>query len=213
MADIRCGILALASSCASVACADARADAHPDVRPDADHEILENQSLCDLRTRADGVQDRLHRLLDEGVVARHQLDTREADVCTCQHATRATCPLSPRRRRDAVGEHAVRGGIAYLGTNGGGIERIDLANSVCLTASAITRALRPLEKLGLVVTERSERDARQSLAKLTPAGTELLEDAKGIFQDALRDLPLHGLKKREIIEFQNRLEEINKSLR
>lgn len=108
-------------------------------------------------------------------------------------------------------EYRILSSLAAADTYGS--TRIDLANSVGLTASAITRALRPLEKLGLVVTKRSERDARQSLAKLTPAGNELLEDAKGIFQDALRDLPLHGLKKREIIEFQNRLEEINKSLR
>lgn len=101
---------------------------------------------------------------------------------------------------------------ALSATNAGGTTRIDLANAVGLTASAITRALKPLEKLGFVVTERSERDARQSLAKLTPAGQELLGDAKGICQDALRDLSFNTLKAREIGEFRNRLGELKKSM-
>jgi len=40
---------------------------------------------------------------------------------------------------------------------------VDLAAAVGLTPSAVTRALRPLEKLGCVATQKSERDARRSL--------------------------------------------------
>lgn len=61
--------------------------------------------------------------------------------------------------------------------------RVDLAGRVGLTPSAITRALRPLEKLGIVSTVRSKRDARLAVASLTPAGRELLEDASSVVDD------------------------------
>lgn len=92
--------------------------------------------------------------------------------------------------------------------NPNGFPRIDLANGVGLTASAVTRALKPLEKIGYVTTERSERDARQSLAVITPAGRDLLDDAQGILQDALRELPINALSSQKIVEFQNRLNDL-----
>jgi len=67
----------------------------------------------------------------------------------------------------------------------GTASRVDLATAVGLTPSAVTRALNPLEKLGVVTTERSERDARQSLSSLTPAGAELFRDAHGMLEDVL----------------------------
>ena len=73
----------------------------------------------------------------------------------------------------------------------GAATRVDLANASGLTASAITRALKPLEKIGFVVTEKSEHDARRSIARLTSAGNELLSDASRIVEDeiALLNLP------------------------
>ncbi|SDT93871.1 MarR family winged helix-turn-helix transcriptional regulator [Stappia sp. ES.058] len=67
--------------------------------------------------------------------------------------------------------------------------RVDLARAVGLTPSAVTRALKPLEKLGFVTTEKSDRDARQSLAKLAPAGETLLSDAAGVVADVAAGLP------------------------
>jgi len=61
--------------------------------------------------------------------------------------------------------------------------RVDLASSVHLTPSAVTRALKPLEKTGYVISEKSERDARQSIARLTKAGEELLRDAESLIAD------------------------------
>ncbi|NKC01676.1 MAG: MarR family transcriptional regulator [Pseudomonadales bacterium] len=74
-----------------------------------------------------------------------------------------------------------------------GLPRIDLANAVGLTASAVTRALRPMEKLGYVETVRGQRDARQSLAKITKGGAELLSDAQQILHDQLAGLPLEDI--------------------
>ena len=62
---------------------------------------------------------------------------------------------------------------------------MDLAHAIGLTPSGVTRALRPLEKLGLISTAKSKRDARLALASLTPAGQELVEDASGVVNDTM----------------------------
>ncbi len=90
----------------------------------------------------------------------------------------------------------------------GGYPRVDLANAVGLTASAVTRALKPLEKLGYVSTQRNQRDARQSLALITPGGLELLDNAKGVVQDILNELPFNRLSQQKITEFGNRLQDL-----
>ena len=71
--------------------------------------------------------------------------------------------------------------------------RVELAEAVGLTPSAVTRALKPMEKLGLIETLKSERDARRSLACLTSGGQELLSDAEGIVRDVLLGLPIEAL--------------------
>ncbi len=68
--------------------------------------------------------------------------------------------------------------------------RIALAQQVGLTPSAVTRALKPLEKIGLVSAEKGERDARQSLAILSPSGSKRLNQAQSLIDDMSRDLPL-----------------------
>lgn len=84
-------------------------------------------------------------------------------------------------------EHRLLAAIANS-PNGSG-SRVDLARTVGLTPSGVTRALRPLEKLGMVETIRDDRDARRSLASLTADGEELLADANGVIADALESLP------------------------
>ena len=64
--------------------------------------------------------------------------------------------------------------------------RVDLAETVGLTPSGVTRALRPMEKLGIVATLKSKRDARLAIAALTPAGRELLSDASGVVDDTMK---------------------------
>ena len=66
--------------------------------------------------------------------------------------------------------------------------RVDLADAVGLTPSGVTRALRPMEKLGIVSTLKRKRDARLAIAALTPAGRELLSDASGVVDDAMKVL-------------------------
>lgn len=66
--------------------------------------------------------------------------------------------------------------------------RVDLAHAVGLTPSGVTRALRPMEKLGYVTTAKSKRDARLALASLTPPGRELVNDASGVADDLMKNI-------------------------
>jgi len=66
--------------------------------------------------------------------------------------------------------------------------RVDLAEAVGLTPSGVTRALRPMEKLSIVSTVKSKRDARLAIAALTPAGRELLDDASDVVDDTMKAL-------------------------
>ncbi len=58
------------------------------------------------------------------------------------------------------------------------MRRIDLARSVLLTASGITRLLDGLESAGLVAKERCESDARVAYAVLTESGVRKIEEAR-----------------------------------
>jgi DNA-binding MarR family transcriptional regulator len=60
---------------------------------------------------------------------------------------------------------------------GGMMRRVDLAESVLLTASGITRLLDGLERAGYDEKARCASDARVSYAKLTDEGRELLRAA------------------------------------
>lgn len=83
-------------------------------------------------------------------------------------------------------------------THHGAASRVELAESVGLTPSAVTRALKPMEKMGFVATEKSERDARRSIARLTPAGQELLADAQHVVEDGIDDLHLGLVERTEL---------------
>jgi DNA-binding MarR family transcriptional regulator len=85
--------------------------------------------------------------------------------------------------------------------------RVDLAQAVGLTPSAVTRALKPLEKLCYVETLKSDRDARRSLACLTDSGRELLSDAEGIARDVLSSLPIETLSSAGLDEFLRKVGE------
>jgi DNA-binding MarR family transcriptional regulator len=60
---------------------------------------------------------------------------------------------------------------------GGRLRAVDLANRLSLTPSGVTRAILPLEKIGLVERSSHERDARASYINITEAGRERLDQA------------------------------------
>ena len=57
------------------------------------------------------------------------------------------------------------------------MRRVDLAESILLTASGITRLLEGLERSGLVARELCDTDRRVVYARLTEAGAEKLREA------------------------------------
>ncbi|MEP6496129.1 MAG: MarR family transcriptional regulator [bacterium] len=57
------------------------------------------------------------------------------------------------------------------------MRRVELSEALGLTASAVTRALIPLEKIGLVSRQPDPRDARVGYATLTKAGRRVLDEA------------------------------------
>lgn len=87
--------------------------------------------------------------------------------------------------------------------------RVYLASAVGLTPSGVTRALRPMEKLKIVSTVKSKRDARLAIAALTPAGRELLDDAAGVVEDAMKAMldrsPLVNARVEELTELLTEL--------
>jgi DNA-binding MarR family transcriptional regulator len=71
---------------------------------------------------------------------------------------------------------------------GGMMRRVDLAETVVLTASGITRLLDGLEHSGYVEKAYSESDARVSFAKLTEAGSAKLADASVTHRAGIEEL-------------------------
>jgi DNA-binding MarR family transcriptional regulator len=57
------------------------------------------------------------------------------------------------------------------------LRRIDLADNVGLSASGVTRLLKPMEKLHWIEKQQNPRDARVSLVKLSASGKTLYADA------------------------------------
>lgn len=78
--------------------------------------------------------------------------------------------------------------------------RVALADAVGLTASGVTRALTPLEKIGYVTTVRDERDARKALASLTAAGQELVSDASGVLNDYTQHLVVTEQQENDMLD-------------
>lgn len=74
------------------------------------------------------------------------------------------------------------------------MRRIDLAESVGLSASGVTRLVNPMEKNHLVQKKSNPRDARVSLVELSETGANLFKDAWTSFQLIANSIlkPLNG---------------------
>lgn len=62
------------------------------------------------------------------------------------------------------------------------LRRIDLAESVGLSASGVTRLLNPMEKIGLIDKEDAPRDARVSLVVLTDVGERVFAEVEATYE-------------------------------
>jgi DNA-binding MarR family transcriptional regulator len=81
--------------------------------------------------------------------------------------------------------------LEAIAAGGGRQKPTDLARALHLTPSGVTRALIPLEKIGLVRRERTDRDARVSYAVLTGASEALLNHARTTAREAADRMTEH----------------------
>jgi DNA-binding MarR family transcriptional regulator len=77
------------------------------------------------------------------------------------------------------------------------MRRVDLAASVLVTASGITRILQGLERDGLVESRNCDQDRRVSYACLTEAGLERFRAARATHLDGVERLFLDRLSDEE----------------
>ena len=68
------------------------------------------------------------------------------------------------------------------------LRRVDLADALGLTASAVTRALIPLEKIGLVTRQAAKHDARVGYATLTATGRRVLGEASETAEETSKEV-------------------------
>lgn len=80
---------------------------------------------------------------------------------------------------------------------GGRLRRVDLAEKMGLTQSAVTRILLPLEKIGLVSRHPDPNDARVGYAALTKTGRIMLEDATVTAEEVCGEL-ISGIRDEEL---------------
>lgn len=80
------------------------------------------------------------------------------------------------------------------------MRRIDLAESIGLSASGVTRLVNPMQKNHLVQKEVNARDARVSLVQLSKTGEELYSQAMVSFEQCSDDL-LKSLSNKQITTF------------
>jgi DNA-binding MarR family transcriptional regulator len=78
--------------------------------------------------------------------------------------------------------------LVLSNAEGGRLKRVDLARSLLLTPSGITRLLRGLEDAGLVERASCATDLRVTYAQLTDAGRDKLEAASSAHIASIRAL-------------------------
>ena len=87
------------------------------------------------------------------------------------------------------------------------MRRIELAETVGLSASGVTRLVAPMEKNHIVQKEINPRDARQSLVKLSDTGGQLYEEAANSFDHCEQDIlaPLTTNQLQQLMELTSKL--------
>jgi len=109
-----------------------------------------------------------------GTVTENRLDAWVSFLRSHAAITRELSAQLQREHGLTLNDYEV---LLHLSRSPEGMRRVDLAESVLLTASGITRLLEGLEKAGFVAKRTCATDARVSYAVLTDAGHEKLRTA------------------------------------
>jgi len=81
------------------------------------------------------------------------------------------------------------------------LSRVELAMRLCVSPSTVTRATKPLEKIGLIESKSDSRDARLSYVVLTSAGVKLLKNAEKALEQLSQDFLSKSLSEKERSQF------------
>lgn len=84
----------------------------------------------------------------------------------------------------------------------------DIAKKLILNTNTITPLLKRMEKQGLIVRERSKKDERKVIIRLTKEGIALREEAKSIPEDLSKKLLNSSLEIEDLIHLKENLEDI-----
>jgi DNA-binding MarR family transcriptional regulator len=87
--------------------------------------------------------------------------------------------------------------------NGERMRMCDLADSILLSRSGLTRLVDRLERDGLLEREACADDARGAYAKLTPAGREKLDASRVTHLDGVRSMFLERFTEEELTTLGN----------
>jgi DNA-binding MarR family transcriptional regulator len=98
--------------------------------------------------------------------------------------------------------------LHLLRAEGNVLRRVDLAASLLLTPSGVTRLLEGLERAGYVEKATCESDARVTYARLTDAGRDKVEEASGSHVAAVRRLFEERFSERELVTLARLLERL-----
>jgi DNA-binding MarR family transcriptional regulator len=91
------------------------------------------------------------------------------------------------------------------------MRRVDLADTIGLTASGITRLLLPMEKIGLVRREAHDGDARVSYVALAPGGETKLSETMSRAEEFCSDI-IHTAESEEISRANNIISKMSKRI-
>jgi DNA-binding MarR family transcriptional regulator len=91
------------------------------------------------------------------------------------------------------------------------MRRVDLADTIGLTASGITRLLLPMEKIGLVRREAHDGDARVSYVALAPGGEQKLSEALSRAEEFCSDI-IHTAESEEVARANNIIAKMSKRI-
>lgn len=91
------------------------------------------------------------------------------------------------------------------------MRRVDLADTIGLTASGVTRLLLPMEKVGLVKRESHIGDARVSYVVIAPGGETKLQEARERLEIFFDDI-IHPAEQRDILEANKIISKLSKRI-
>ena len=87
------------------------------------------------------------------------------------------------------------------------MRRIDLAEKIGMTASGITRMLLPMEKIGLIKSDSTAKDARVKFVLISKSGQEKIKETLERLNDLIEEM-LSPIKDADIKNLSNFLVEI-----